>query len=107
MKDPGQMNRRIALRSVQSTPDGGGGYDETVTDSPEIWAHVEPLQGNEQLQAMQTGMQRPHRFTIRYREGITGTTRIVYADRVFDVKSVIDPDERHETLEIMADEVIP
>jgi SPP1 family predicted phage head-tail adaptor len=106
MRDPGQMNRRIVLRTVTLTPDGGGGYDETPVDLPEIWAHVEPLQGNEQLQAMQTGMKRPHRFTVRYREGVTAATRVVYSDRVFDVTSVVDPDERHETLEILADEVI-
>ena len=58
------------------------------------------------VQAMQTGMKRPHRFTVRYRDGVTAATRVVYSDRVFDVTSVVDPDERHETLEILADEVI-
>lgn len=106
MKNPGEMNRRITLRTVTRTPDGGGGYTETPVDSPPTWAKIEPLQGDEQLQAMQTGMVRPHRFTIRYRAGLTGATRIVYEGRVFDVRSVVDTDERHEELVILADEVL-
>lgn len=106
LRDRGEMNRRITLRTVTLTPDGGGGYSETPVDSAPTWAKIEPLQGDEQLQAMQTGMVRPHRFTIAYRTGMTGATRIVYGSRVFDVKSVVDTDERHEELVILADEVL-
>lgn len=105
IRDPGQMNRRIVLRTITRADDGGGGYTETPTDSDPIWAYIEPLEGDEQLQAMQTGMVRPHRFTIRYRPGLTSATRVVYGSRVFDVKSVVDTDEAHAELVILADEV--
>lgn len=101
----GEMRRQVTIRTMARTPDGMGGYTETPTDVGPIWAKVEPLEGREQLMAMQTGMERPHRFTMRYREGMTGAQTIIYEARTFDVKSVTDPEERHRELVIMSDEV--
>lgn len=100
------MRRQITLRTITLVPDGGGGYTETPTDVANIPARVEPLQGDEQLEAMRVGMNRPHRFTIRYQAGMTGAKRIVYDSRTFDIKSVVDPEEKHRELVIMTDEVI-
>lgn len=107
MTDPGKMNRRVLFQSRSLTPDAGGGYTEAVVDLAETWAYVEPLEGDEQLRAMQTGMKRPHRFTVRYRENVGGATGLVYAGRAFDVRSVVDPDAGHMELVIMADEILP
>jgi SPP1 family predicted phage head-tail adaptor len=99
------MRRRVTIRTSTQVPDGGGGYTETPTDVTEIPARVEPLEGREQLLAMQTGMQRPHRFTMRYRSGMTGAKTLIYDGRTFDIKSIVDPEERHRELVITADEV--
>ena len=103
----GKMTQQVTLRTNAQVSDGGGGYTQTPTDITGIWAWVEPLQGNEQLQAMQTGMKRPHRITMRYRAGMAATQTLLYGTRVFDIKSVIDPDEKHRELIVMADEVFP
>lgn len=100
------MRRVVTIKNVATrVPDGMGGYTETTTDVPDVWSEVEPLQGNEQLQAMQTGMQRPHRFTMRYRAGMSAATTLLYGTRTFDIKSVVDPEEKHRELVILADEV--
>lgn len=101
----GEMNRMVTIRTNTRTPDGMGGYTETPTDVPDVWAHVEPLEGREQLMAMQTGMERPHQITMRYRAGMIGATTLLYEGRTFDIKSVVDPDEKHRKLVILADEV--
>lgn len=101
----GQMRRKVTIRTMARTSDGMGGYTETPTDVPDIWAEIEPLEGREQLQAMQTGMQRPHSITMRFRPGMTGAKTLLYEGRTFDIKSVIDPEERHRELHILADEV--
>lgn len=101
----GLMRRVITIRSNAPTFDGMGGHSETPTDVANIPARVEPLEGRELLQAQQIGMQRPHRFTIRYRTGMTGAKTIIYATRTFDIKSVMDPEEKHRELIITADEV--
>lgn len=103
----GALRQRVTLRTNAQTPDGGGGYTETHTDITGIPAEIEPLEGHEQMIAMQTGMQRPHRITLRYRAEMTGAQTLVYGTRTFDIKSIVDPEERHASLVILADEVIP
>lgn len=101
----GMMRRTVTLRTNVQTANPMGGYTDTPTDIENIPARVSPLQGQEQVDAMQTGMQRPHRFTMRFRDGMTGATQILYDGRTFDIKSVVDPEERHRELQILADEV--
>ena len=102
----GQLNRMVTIRTVTLVPDGGGGNTEIPTDVPDIPARVEPLDGRELVEAMKVGLQRPHRFTLRYRTGMTGATRIVYALHTFDVKSVVDPEEAHRELIILTEEIV-
>lgn len=101
----GKMRRQITIRTNARTPDGMGGYTETPTDVENIPARIEPLEGRELLMAQQTGMERPHRFTLRYRSGMTGAKTVLYDGRTFDIHSVMDPEERHRELVITAEEL--
>lgn len=101
----GKMRRVVTIRTMARTPDGGGGYTETPTDIENIPARIEPLEGNELLRAMQTGMTAPHRITMRYRTDVGGASLLVYDGRTFDIQSVVDPEEKHRELVILADEV--
>lgn len=100
------MNRRVTVQTpgAPTTDEGGGSVPGTPTEI-QTWAYVEPLDGNEQIQAMQTGMVRPHRFTIRYRPGMTSAKGLVYGSRSFDIRSVVDVDEAHDEIVILADEI--
>lgn len=100
------MRRLVTLQSVTSVSDGMGGTTDTPVALVEnIPARVEPLQGDELLQAQQTGMRRPHRITMRYRNDVTGATTLLYDGRTFDIKGIADPEEKHRELIIQADEV--
>lgn len=100
------MRRVVTLQSSTSVPDGMGGTTETpLAVAEDIAARVEPLEGDEQLRAMATGMVAPHRFTMRYRSDVQVAATLLYAGRTFDIKSVIDPEEKHRELIILADEV--
>lgn len=99
------MRRTVTIRTTTEIPDGGGGFTETNADNAGIPARVEPLEGREMLLAQQTGMQRPHRITMRYRTGMTGAKTLLYEGRVFDIKSIVDPEEKHRELILTCDEV--
>lgn len=99
------MRRKVTIRTMALTPDGMGGNTSAPSDVTDIPARVEPLEGREQLQAMATGMVRPHRFTLRYQSGLSGAKQIVYDGRTFDIQSVVDPEEKHRELIVLADEV--
>lgn len=102
----GELTRSITIRALTATGDVYGGTTDVASDVATVRAKVEPLEGDEQLRAMQTGMSRPHRFTIRYREGVTGAHELQYDGRRFNISSVIDPDARHRELVILADEAV-
>lgn len=102
----GRKNRRVTIRGTTTTPDGSGGYTETPVDIATVWMRVVPLDGREQILAMQTGMVRPYRFEATYRSDVTGATTLVYDGRTFDIKSVVDVEERHRELHILAEEVV-
>lgn len=103
----GELTKQIRLRTSTQVANGSGGYTVTPTDSNPIWAKVEPLNGREQLVAMQSGIERPHRFTFRYADApsISAVTQIVYSGRVFDVKSAIDVEEANVKIVVLADEL--
>lgn len=103
----GLLRRRVTIRTESGVvSDGMGGTTPgTPIDVTNIPARVEPLEGNELLRAQQTGMQRPHRFTLRYRTGLTGAKTLIYDGRTFDIKSIADPEEKHRELIVQADEV--
>jgi SPP1 family predicted phage head-tail adaptor len=105
MRGAGEFNRRVTVRTIERTEAAGGGWTETPRDVHNVPAKVEQLEGREQVSAMQVGMERPHRFTTRYFRVLTGASRVIYAGRTFDVRSVVDPEERHRELEILADEI--
>lgn len=102
----GKLRRRITLERLEQVPDGGGGYTETWVALATLWAAVEPLRGNERFQAQQVSNTLTHKVTIRYRAGVTPKMRIVYGSHVFAIEAVIDPEERHERLELLCSEVV-
>ena len=79
-----------------------GGTWAKVADA---WASIEPLAGREYWNAQQVQSVVTHRIKILYRAGITSDMRIQHGERYFNIASVVDPEERHVELEILATEV--
>lgn len=97
----GQLKDRITIQNYVRTPDGYGGYDETWQDIATVWANIKPLRGREFFQAQQIQSEITHKITIRYRNDIDKTCRVKYNSKTFDIKSIIDIDNKHRFLEIM------
>ena len=102
--EAGALRHRITLQSATDTPDGGGGFTTVWTDVATVWAAIEPLKGREQLHAAQLETPVTHRVTLRYRAGVTPKMRVKFGTRVFNIRAVIDAEERHRTLELMCEE---
>ena len=63
---------------------------------------MEPLTGREFWEAAAVHRENEVRFTIRYRRDVSPEMRIRLAGVVYDITSVLDKNNRHEALEIMA-----
>lgn len=102
----GSLRHRIALQQVANAIDAGGGNARTWTTTKTVWGFVRPLTGREQLHADQLRDSVTHRITIRYDSGAIPTPlwRVSYDSRTFNIRSVLDVDERNKTLVMMVDE---
>jgi SPP1 family predicted phage head-tail adaptor len=98
------LRHRITLQQKTTTRDAEGNVRETWADVATVWAAFEPIRGREYFQAASVNAENTVRFRIRYRQGVTPTMRVVYGGRVFDIKSVIDVNERHLEIELMCQE---
>jgi SPP1 family predicted phage head-tail adaptor len=69
-----------------------------------VWAAVQPLRGRKFFESAALQTDYTTRFIIRYRRGIHPELRIVYANKTYDVKGVIDPEERHREIHLICEE---
>lgn len=103
----GKMNKRISIEQLTAgspAQDTFGEPDQTWSEFAEVWAAIEPIQGREFWAQQQVQSEITHRVRIRYLAGVLPDMRIVYSTRIFSIKHIIDPKERHEELQLMCTE---
>ncbi len=101
-----RLRHSIALQEVANAVDAGGGHARTWSTTATVPAEIKPLSGREQLHAMQLEDAVTHRITIRYRSDVIPTTkwRVLFGTRTFNIRSVLNVDERNKFLIMLADE---
>lgn len=102
--DAGRLDKRITIQSVAVTRNAIGEPIQSWADVATVWAAVEPVQGREFWEQQQVQSEVTTRIRIRYRAGITAAMRVVYGSRLLNIRSVIDPKERHDELQLMCSE---
>lgn len=101
-----KLRHRVTIQNKVTLPDGYGGVTSTWQDVATVWASVEPLNGRELYAAQQVKAELTHRIRIRYMSGIKPEMRIAFDNRTFEIEAIIDPEERHESLELLCSEVV-
>ena len=71
------------------------------------WCGAEPLSGREFWEAAAINRENEVRFTIRYRKDVSAEMRIRLDSTVYDITSILDKNNRHEAMEILARTVTP
>ena len=102
-----RLRHVVVIQAENPTTDAGGGQTDpwaVPTVVATVRACIEPLKGFEKLRAMQLEDSVSHRFTMRWRSGVIAKHRLKFGTRLFNVRSVINVDERSRWLEILADE---
>jgi head-tail adaptor len=106
----GQLNTRVALQSKAQTATGGAagtGMAEAYTTLGKAWCALEQLRGGRYVAGKQTEEVATHRITMRYRDDFTLWRYLLSGTRRFRVLSVGDPDDGHQWLEVLAEELQP
>ena len=100
----GTLRHRVTLQQEARVADGGGGFTVTWQDVATVWARVAPIRGEEALVHRQLEDAITHKVTMRYRAGVTAAMRLVHNGRVFNIREVLDLDERNRILELRCEE---
>lgn len=99
----GRLQHRVRVERLTLADDGGGGSTETWSLIARPWAYIKPLSGTEALHGMQLRDKITHKIYMRYRD-LTPRDRLIHRGRMFNIRSVIDLEERKMWLEISAEE---
>lgn len=101
----GKMRHVLRIQRRNTARDAGGGYSDDwqdIENAPEIWAEIVPLTPALQDRYHQILSEHRYKIRTRYRADIKTGDRLVEnaGDRIFDVETVIDPDQRRAGIEI-------
>jgi SPP1 family predicted phage head-tail adaptor len=99
----GSLRHRITIRRLVDGQDDEFG---SATLTPTVFADrvpasVEPLTGKELINADRTEAGVSHRVRIRYMPGIVPKMQVVFNERILNIVSVINKEERNIELELM------
>lgn len=100
----GMLSYKVAVERLTLTPDGIGGSVSTWATLYQPWAYITPVGTWEKLQGMQLESPITHTIYIRYNDDITVRDRISFRGRLFNIRSVVDMEEKKIFLELKAEE---
>ena len=82
----GRLRHRVEIQARQQTqdPDTGEIIDSWVTAWPSVPAAIEPLSAREFIAAQAVQSNISARITIRYRDGLDASMRILHKGRVYN-----------------------
>jgi SPP1 family predicted phage head-tail adaptor len=69
-----------------------------------VYASVDPMLGRELQRAMAERAELTYAIRLRYMPGLTPRNRILYDGRTFNIRSVVDVEERHRELVVTCTE---
>ena len=104
-----RLRHRITLQQEIKTADGAGGYTRSWQNVTDLWAEINIISsrfryGRERLYAGQIQSELTHKIIIRYRSGITASMRLLFENRVFNIRSIANLQENDEILELLVEE---
>lgn len=110
MINAGKLRHRITIQKFNGELDSFGDPLQTEEDNwvdvATTWAAIDPVSGREFYAASQSQSEVTHKIRCRYRSGLTPSMRILFGTREFRIISVINWEERRESLLLMCRELI-
>lgn len=100
----GKMRYPLQLQTASYTADSGGGSATTWTTTATIYGDINPVRAEEKYRQGQVQESVTHEVYVRYRAGLTTANRLVYDNRTFNVKGVINVDERKRFMKLNCQE---
>jgi SPP1 family predicted phage head-tail adaptor len=100
----GMLRHTITIEDKSTTDDGCGGQDLAWDPVVTVRAAIKPASGAERLFAERLEASITHKLITRYKPEIKPWMRIKFGDRYFQIRAILNIEERNRFLEIHAQE---
>lgn len=96
MIDPGRLRERVTVQQATETRNAIGESTQAWGTYAERWASVDGIAAREFLTSGQQQTEITHRVRMRYVDGMNGTMRILWRNRVLEIASCLEHANRSE-----------
>lgn len=103
----GRLRHRITIEQRSTSQNSFGEPLLTWTTFITRWASVEPIIGKEFFASQQVQSEVTTKIRVRDATGVLPQMRVNYNSRIYDIKSIMDIEERGREVLLMCQEVIP
>lgn len=100
----GRLRYKVDLQKATDTADGGGGRSQAYSTIAQIFADIRPQSGAEQYRQGKVQDRTTHNIFIRHRTDISTDYRIKYENRLFNIRQIINVDERDRFYKLVCNE---
>lgn len=100
----GQLRHRLEIQEQRSVRDEWGNQVSEWFTVATAWAAIEPIRGEEYWAAGAQRGETIHRVTMRYVPGVTPEHRLLFGDRILEIESTLNLEERSRLLELLCKE---
>ena len=104
MDELGRLDKRVEILAYADIQEEGSSltHKELVSVFPDrVWAKIEPLRGRQYYEQFKDKTEDLIKITVRYRNNIDNNMFVRYQNKLYEIKTVIDPYEAHIKLELM------
>jgi SPP1 family predicted phage head-tail adaptor len=101
----GRLRHKCLIEQSTETPNEFGEPITTWKAFASAWMSIEPIKGNEFFSALHVQSEIDSKIVLRWSckiENMTDKFRIVFNGKIYDIKSVINVDERNKEIHVMA-----
>lgn len=100
----GMLRNKLTVERLTRSADGMGGYTKSWSSVQTAWMRLKPLSGSERLHAQHLEATTTHRAYCRATVDVQTEDRLTKGSRVFNVRAVLDLEERGKFYELDLDE---
>lgn len=102
------LRDRITIEQRVVSSDGGGGEIQQWNELARVWADVRPVnsfvRNTERFRLGQTQVSKLHRITLRSRDDITEDMRVIYQERVLNIRTILIESSVSGQMELIVEE---
>ncbi|UTH13298.1 phage head closure protein [Macrococcus equipercicus] len=91
----GQLDKRLTLYTTDDISDDGWS-NTSETEVGKVWAELIDNRSVDYNATIQTGTNNLLQFRIRYKSGITTDMSVRYKGEAYDIKNILEADERQK-----------